>query len=123
MADDLEKFGTKLKNAQQELSTGNDQLGKNDDLTSDAERSSFQRAMRIGSDMIAGVVVGVVLGLAVDRAFDTKPWGFIIMFFLGSAAGMWNVFRAVTGQGYTVGFRHSGQKEKPPNVTVDDKDA
>ena len=119
MPDALKELEARLNAAQQQLSTGKDQPGLQDDMSS-GDKASFQRGMRIGCDLLAGVAVGVMLGLAVDKAFDTKPWGFIILFFLGSAAGMWNVFRAVTGNGYAVGFRHAGSRKDSPVVPVDD---
>jgi ATP synthase protein I len=35
----------------------------------------------------------VVVGLLLDRWLGTKPWLFLLMFMMGSAAGVLNVFR------------------------------
>ena len=48
---------------------------------------------RVASDLLAGVIVGIALGLAVDYWFHTRPWGFIAFFILGSCAGVLNVYR------------------------------
>jgi ATP synthase protein I len=45
------------------------------------------------------------LGWAIDRWLGTRPWGMIVLFFLGVAAGMLNVYRAVTGVSVPVGYR------------------
>jgi ATP synthase protein I len=62
-------------------------------------------AVRIGVDIVAALVVGVGIGLLLDHWLGTKPWMLIVFFILGAAAGMLNVFRAVSGQGYAAGYR------------------
>ena len=51
------------------------------------------------------MVVATGLGWAIDRWLGTRPWGTIVLFFLGVAAGMVNVYRAVTGIKMPVGYR------------------
>jgi ATP synthase protein I len=57
-------------------------------------------AWRFGVEMTSALVVGAALGLAVDWAFDhwspfhTRPWGMVVMFVLGAAAGIRNVMAA-----------------------------
>jgi len=60
---------------------------------------------RIGIEFVVAIVVATGLGWAFDRVLGTKPFVMIVMFFLGVAAGMLNVYRAITGQGAAVGFR------------------
>jgi ATP synthase protein I len=55
--------------------------------------------LRIGIELIAALCVGLALGWLADRYIGTRPWGLIAGFFLGSAAGVMNVFRAVQGMG------------------------
>jgi ATP synthase protein I len=55
--------------------------------------------LRIGIELIAALCVGLALGWLADRYIGTRPWGLIAGFFLGSAAGIVNVFRAVQGMG------------------------
>ena len=57
------------------------------------EASGFGQAMRVGAELISGLVVGTILGWLFDRWFDTKPLMMIIFIFLGGAAGILNVFR------------------------------
>ncbi|MCY4310680.1 MAG: AtpZ/AtpI family protein [Rhodospirillaceae bacterium] len=64
-------------------------------------------ALRIGTELVAGLVVGVVIGLAFDWWLGTKPWFMIVFFFLGAAAGIVNVFRTVNGLGHAVGYASS----------------
>ena len=51
-------------------------------------------AFRLGTELIAAVAVGTIIGFILDNWFDTKPWLIIIFFFLGAIAGMLNVIRA-----------------------------
>ena len=62
-------------------------------------------AMRMGVELVVGVVVGAGIGWFLDSQLGTGPWLLIVFFFLGAAAGMMNVYRAMSGQGYAVGFR------------------
>lgn len=59
-----------------------------------AKASAMARGFRLSSELIAGVVVGAVLGWGLDRALSTSPWGMIIFVLLGFTAGVVNVVRA-----------------------------
>ena len=61
-------------------------------------------AGRVTTELIAGVVVGTFIGWAFDNWLDTTPTLMVVFFFLGSAAGMMNVWRALTGRGMAAGF-------------------
>ena len=59
------------------------------------ERGSFLgNAFKLGTEMVAAVVVGTIIGFILDNWFGTKPWLIITFFFLGAAAGMLNVIKA-----------------------------
>lgn len=60
---------------------------------------------RIGIEFVVAIVVATGLGWAIDRVLGTRPFATIVLFFLGVAAGMLSVYRAITGQGAAVGFR------------------
>lgn len=67
--------------------------------------------LRIGVELVAGVLFGVALGYGIDRWLDTKPWGMIFMIFLGAIAGFMNVYRLTAGQGYAAGFDKSRDRD------------
>ncbi len=61
-------------------------------------------AGRVTTELVAGVVVGTFIGWAIDSWLGTTPTLMVVFFFLGSAAGMMNVWRALTGRGMAAGF-------------------
>ena len=83
---DTEDFKTRLKIAKSKL--------KKDLNKDDEKRGSFMGfAFKLGTELVAAVMVGTIIGFILDTWFDTKPWLIIIFFFIGSAAGMMNVIR------------------------------
>ena len=56
-------------------------------------------AFRLGTELVAAVFVGGGLGWGIDWAFQswahiqTRPAGLVVMFVLGAAAGIRNVYR------------------------------
>jgi ATP synthase protein I len=59
-----------------------------------ARASAMARGFRLSSELIAGVVVGAVIGWGFDRLLSTSPFGLIVFFLLGFAAGVVNVMRS-----------------------------
>ncbi|MCG6113801.1 MAG: AtpZ/AtpI family protein [Mesorhizobium sp.] len=51
-------------------------------------------ALKLSSEFIAAIVVGVGLGWFIDQFAGTSPWGLIVFLLLGFAAGVVNVLRA-----------------------------
>ena len=84
---DLKDFKTRLKIAK-------DKFKNNSIITNNNENSSFMgAAFKLGTDLVAAVVVGTIIGFILDTWFDTKPWLIILFFFLGSIAGILNVIK------------------------------
>jgi ATP synthase protein I len=61
-------------------------------------------AGRVTTELLAGLIVGTGIGWALDQWLNTTPMMMVLMFFLGAAAGMMNVWRALTGRGMAAGF-------------------
>jgi ATP synthase protein I len=59
-----------------------------------ARASAMARGFRLSSELIAGVVVGALIGWGFDRLLSTSPFGLIVFFLLGFAAGVLNVIRS-----------------------------
>jgi ATP synthase protein I len=51
-------------------------------------------ALRLGTDFVAGVVLGAALGWGFDKLFGTSPWGLVVFLLLGFAAGILSVMRS-----------------------------
>ena len=82
-----EDFKTRLKIAKSKIKK---QLDNDNE-----KRGSFMgNAFKLGTELVAAVAVGTIIGFILDGWFDTKPWLIIIFFFLGAAAGMLNVIKA-----------------------------
>ena len=79
-------FKTRLKIAKSKI--------KKQVLSDSEKKGSFMgNAFKLGTELVAAVGVGTIIGFILDSWFGTKPWLIIIFFFLGAAAGMLNVFR------------------------------
>ena len=79
-------FKTRLKIAKSKITK---------QVQSDSEKkgSFMGNAFKLGTQLVAAVAVGTIIGFILDTWFDTKPWLIVIFFFLGAAAGMLNVIR------------------------------
>lgn len=62
-------------------------------------------AVRVGIELAGTLAVGVAIGWGLDRWLGTGPWLMVVFFFLGSAAGMLNVYRAAKEIGLAPGYR------------------
>ena len=84
---DLEDFKTRLKIAKSKIEK---------QINSDSEKKGtfMGSAFKLGTELVAAVAVGTIIGFILDSWFGTKPWLIVIFFFLGAAAGMLNVIRA-----------------------------
>jgi ATP synthase protein I len=59
----------------------------------DGAGSAMSLGLRAGSEFVSAVVVGAAIGWGADRLLRTNPAFLILFFFLGVAAGVWNVIR------------------------------
>ena len=83
---DLENLKTRLKIAKSKLQ-------KNKSENTNKKGIFLGNAFKLGTELVAAVIVGTIIGFILDNWFGTKPWLIIIFFFLGSAAGMLNVIK------------------------------
>jgi ATP synthase protein I len=60
----------------------------------DLSGRALGQAVRISTEIVAGLAVGAALGYGADRLLGTSPWGFILFFLLGFAASVLNAIRA-----------------------------
>ena len=76
-----EDFKTRLKIAKKKMKK---------QIENDSEnRGSFMgSAFKLGTELVAAVAVGTIIGFILDNWFDTKPWLIIIFFF---RHGSWHI--------------------------------
>jgi ATP synthase protein I len=82
-----------------------------------ATRGALGLGLRIGVELVVAVAVGGFVGWALDRWLGTRPWGMIVLLFLGIGVGMLNVYRAVMGLGMAMGYKRG---DRPPAVVGED---
>jgi ATP synthase protein I len=115
----LNTLGRRIEEAQRAAGSPAGQRGNQ-------PQSQFASALafgwRIGLELMVAVAVGTGAGWALDRWLGTRPWGMIVLFFLGVAVGMLNVWRAVTGAGMAVGFRQQQQAARTTKDGWKDED-
>ncbi|MCW9032913.1 MAG: AtpZ/AtpI family protein [Rhodospirillales bacterium] len=123
---ELEDFNARLRRAQESASQGE---SEDNELPSTSSQG-FSLAIRIGSELVAALAVGVLIGYLLDRWLETTPWLMVVFFFLGSAAGILNVYRASEGIGMAPGYSEQNKapgakpmfKNKSDTTDAEDKD-
>ena len=88
-----------------------DEMSQSDE----AQMAGFGAAYKMGIELVAGVVVGLIIGIPLDKAFDTQPLFLIVFLFLGFAAGLLNVFRSVNKM--NAGLHDDAKADKRPPET------
>jgi len=92
-SDPLARLGDRLGRAQEEQDRERS-IGR-----VEPSNAGLGLGFRIGIELLAALCVGLALGWVADRFLGTRPWGLIVFFFIGAAAGMLNVYRAAQGLG------------------------
>ena len=84
---DLDDLKTRLKIAKSKLQK---------DKTQNADKKGIflGNAFKLGTELVAAVIVGTIIGFILDNWFGTKPLLILIFFFMGVAAGIVNVVRS-----------------------------
>jgi ATP synthase protein I len=64
------------------------------DASNSSGATGFGTAFKLASEFVAGIAVGVGIGLVIDHWAGTSPWGLIVFLLLGFVAGVLNVLRS-----------------------------
>ena len=103
--EDLERRRLRLEAS---LATRRQDSRDGNDNPKSAGMTGVGAALKLSSEFIAGIAVGVGIGWVIDRWAGTSPWGLIVFLLLGFGAAILNVLRSV---GRVAEF---GQGGKPP---------
>ena len=79
-------------------------LAKKDNKQTFKSTDSLNIYYRVGTELLAGLIIGAGIGLTVDQWTNTTPLFLILFFILGGVAGIYNLWRVVTGRGLKMGF-------------------
>ena len=71
-------------------------MQNNQNNNKDSGMKGLSFAYRISTELLAAVGVSVVIGLMIDKYFDTKPFGLIALILLGFFAGLLNIYRLIS---------------------------
>jgi len=66
---------------------------------------------RIGVELVAGLAAGSLIGYGLDAWLGTRPWLMVVFFFLGAAASVVNMYRAVQGLDDSVGLGQAKRRK------------
>jgi ATP synthase protein I len=83
----LDKLGQQLADAKAKRATAPQSVPE-------ARGAALGKALRLATELVAGVAVGGFIGWALDRLFGSAPFLLIVFLILGSAAGIMNVVRS-----------------------------
>ncbi|MCZ2158527.1 AtpZ/AtpI family protein [Bartonella sp. 220] len=61
----------------------------------DELQGKMAHAIKLSSEFLASIIVGVVLGVGFDKLAGSWPWGLVFFLFLGFAAGVLSILRSV----------------------------
>jgi ATP synthase protein I len=89
--EDLERRRLRLEAS---LATRRPASRDGEDNPKSAGMTGVGAALKLSSEFIAGIAVGVGIGWVVDRWAGTSPWGLIVFLLLGFGAAVLNVLRS-----------------------------
>src|SRR5689334_20850128 len=78
----LSGLDRRLSKLQGDRKTAAQQSGRENETTA-GNATGMAIGFRLSSELVAGVLVGAVLGWACDHVLPTKPWGLIVFVLVG----------------------------------------
>jgi F0F1-type ATP synthase assembly protein I len=88
-----------LVDAKPEPPSGDEPEAKDEiDSPNESLAAGLAKASQLGVAMLANLLVGFVIGTALDRFFGTSPWLLFIFLLLGVVAGFVSMFKIAMGK-------------------------
>ena len=83
----------------QDIANMDKRIGKMRNRKKSAQKASqtrlfLENSLRIASEFVAPIVIGLCIGFVLDKFFGTRPIIMLVMTMFGGAAGMLNVYKA-----------------------------
>ena len=85
-------------------------LAKKDYKQTFKKTDSLNIYYRVGTEILAGLIIGAGIGWSIDQWLNTIPLFLIIFFILGGVAGIYNLWRILTGKCLKMGFFNKKEK-------------
>jgi ATP synthase protein I len=115
---DAESIRRRLDSLGQQLADAKKRRATAPQSVPEARGAAFGEALRLATELVAGVVVGGFIGWALDRLFGLAPFLMVVFLILGAAAGIMNVVRAAK----EMQAKAPPAGKVPPDVVDDDDD-
>ena len=91
---DAESIRQRLDKLGQQLAEAKGKRAAAPQVEGEARGAAYGNALKLATEMIAGVAVGGFIGWALDRLFGSAPLLMVVFLILGAAAGIMNVVQA-----------------------------
>ncbi len=95
MAEDDRRLVKRLHRLEEKIEAARkEELRDEDHASYNRQRGSgLTRAIGLSAEVVGAVGVGVAIGIGLDWLLGSSPWGLIIFFMFGFAAGVLNLIR------------------------------
>ena len=85
-------------------------LAKKDNKQTFKNTDSLNIYYRVGTELLAGLLIGAGIGWTLDQWVNSTPLFLIFFFILGGVAGIYNLWRVLTGKDLKMGFFNEKDK-------------
>ena len=85
-------------------------LAKKDYKQTFKNTDSLNIYYRVGTEILAGLIIGAGIGWTIDQWLNTTPLFLLIFFILGGVDGIYNLWRVLTCKGLKMGFFNEKEK-------------
>lgn len=88
-------FDKRMRSLEEKLDKVHADKAAKDEAEDDARLHARGMAygLRMATELVAAIIVGGLIGYALDQWLQTTPWLFLLFFAIGFAAGVRNVWR------------------------------
>ena len=115
---DAESIRQRLDKLGQQLAEAKGKRATAPQVEGEARGAAFGTALKLATELVAGVAVGGFIGWALDRLFGSAPLLMVVFLILGAAAGIMNVVREAKEMQAKAPLPGTA----PPDVVDDDDD-